>query len=111
MKFIQQLFSEENIIIMITTMIPILFISIISPISIIKIALKQFYTQKWWGVQVSAYFKIVKSLSTMIYVQEQRFEHDVVNSINLDKDTIDRYRDIASKSYHKLWNSKGIGAT
>ncbi|MGD8190197.1 hypothetical protein ACQCN2_09460 [Brevibacillus ginsengisoli] len=110
MNFLYQLLSEDNVIKMITTIIPSLIIAIISPFIVIKIALKQFYTQKWWEAKASAYSKIVESLSGMIYVKEQRFDHDVVNLLNLSEETLKRYQEIESKAYEELRKAKAIGS-
>lgn len=110
MEFLQQLFSEENLIKMITTMLPTLIVAIISPYIVIKIALKQFYTQKWWEAKANAYQRIVESLSSMLFVQEQIYAEDFEQTVKFSDEAWKAYTEIYSKAYEEIRKAKSLGA-
>lgn len=110
MGVILQLLSEDNVLKMLTTLIPSLLVAIISPFIVIKIALKQFYSQKWWEAKASAYQKISESLSSMIYVQEQAYAEDFERRVQFTDKAWKAYTEIYSKSYEEIRKAKALGA-
>jgi hypothetical protein len=104
------IFSEDNIIKMITTGLPTLTIAILSPFIVVKLALKQFYSQKWWETKAASYSKILEHISNFKYALEQRFDHDVVNSINLSEQALLKYRDFSSQAYDEIRKVSAMGS-
>ncbi|GAV11416.1 hypothetical protein PBN151_1345 [Paenibacillus sp. NAIST15-1] len=108
-EFFSELFSTENIIKMITTGLPTLLIALLVPLYSVRVALKQFYSQKWWETKAKAYFEIIENLSTLEYIYGEYFEHYVMNSIKFSDEKINSFYEIQVKALSEIKKYSAMG--
>ncbi|AOZ93639.1 hypothetical protein [Paenibacillus crassostreae] len=101
--------SEENVIKILTTVIPTLLVALIVPIYGIRFALRQFYTQKWWETKSSNYSIIVECLSNYRYATGELFEHYTTNEI-YNREIISRYEKLIKESFEEIKKQISVGA-
>lgn len=101
------LFSHNNLITMLTTGLPALIVALVSPVVTVRVALKQFYSQKWWEQKSEAYVGLIQFLSEYQHACGELFNHfalDIQN--NKFKERMERDRSKAYEEIQKI-HSKG----
>jgi hypothetical protein len=102
------IFSVDNLVKMIVTGLPALIIALIVPRLIVKVTLRQFYSQKWWETKSNAYLKIVEHLCDYNLATGQLFDHHV-DALNLSEELIDKYHRIRTNTYAEILKQKIMG--
>lgn len=96
-----EIFSKEHVTEMIVKGLPTLLIALVVPFISIRIALRQFYTQKWWEQKSSAYSYVIEQLSEYKHYQEILFEH-YTNIYRYKEEYITECTEYRDKAFTKL---------
>jgi hypothetical protein len=93
----------------ILSIIAAILISAVTSVITVQLALKQFYSQKWWERKADAYSTIIEALYHVQNDLGSTFD-DAVGEINLSEDRKKSLEDESRKGYAEIYKAENIGA-
>lgn len=86
-----------------------LFVSAFTSFITVRLALKQFYSQKWWERKANAYSTIIEALYHVQNDLGSTFD-DAIGEIRLSEDRAKALGEESKKGYAEIYKAENIGA-
>ncbi len=94
---------------LLSALVPALIVSMLTAYVTVKLATKQFYSQKWWEKKAESYSRIIEELSYQQYYYGVLFDESI-GAKNLDEDEFNSLKENYKSSKQLIMKAYASGA-